>query len=127
MHVRDLRDCSGPWKGFWIQELVRGNMRLTLRFAGSNIDGGGNDPVGEFVVTGIFSDETGGVLFTVAYKTHTVEYSGTWDGNFIYGKWTLHDEQFTEIGEFEIWPEKQEEMVTTGAATISEGLLFPSF
>lgn len=127
MHVRDLRDCSGPWKGFWTQELIRGHMRLTLQFAGTNIDGGGNDAIGSFDVKGIFSDETGRVLFTKAYKTHSVEYSGVWDGNFIYGKWTLHDEQFTEIGEFEIWPEKEEEMAGAGAATISEGLKLPSF
>jgi hypothetical protein len=127
MHVRDLRDCSGPWKGFWIQDLIRGHMRLTLQFSGSDVNGRGNDAKGEFQVSGIFSDVNGGVLFTTTYQTHAVEYAGTWDGNFIYGKWTLHDEQFTEIGEFEIWPEKEEEMAGVGTATISESLGMPSY
>ena len=127
MHVRDLRDCSGPWKGFWIQDLIRGHMRLTLQFSGSDVNGRGNDAKGEFQVSGIFSDVNGGVLFTTTYQTHAVEYVGTWDGTFIYGKWTLHDEQFTEIGEFEIWPEKEEEMAGVGTATISESLGMPSY
>lgn len=100
-------------------------MRLNLRFQGNDIDGGGSDPVGEFKVSGIFSETTGGVLFTKTYATHAVEYSGSWDGAMIYGKWTLHDEQFTEIGEFEIWPEKEEQLASAGAAVAGEELKFP--
>jgi len=120
MSMRDLRDCSGPWKGFWTQDLVRGHMRLNLAFSGNNINGGGSDPIGSFEVSGIFSDETLRVLFTKTYRTHTVEYSGVWDGHFIYGRWTLHDEQFTEIGEFEIWPEDTREMVESATGSIGE-------
>ena len=121
MSTRDLRECSGPWKGFWTQDLVRGSMRLSLQFAGNDINGSGNDPVGSFDISGIFSDETQRVLFTSAYRTHTVDYSGVWDGHFIYGRWTLHDDQFTEIGEFEIWPEEEREKVEVGSASVSEG------
>lgn len=100
-------------------------MRLTLRFSGSNIDGGGNDPVGAFSIAGIFSEETQRVLFTKTYRTHQVEYSGQWDGHFIFGRWTIQDDYYTEIGDFEIWPEEANEMVEVGAATVGETLESP--
>jgi hypothetical protein len=115
MERRRLGECSGPWAGFWLQELVRGNMRLRLLFDSANVNGGGNDPVGEFTVTGIYTEDTERVLFTQTYKTHSVDYSGVWDGQLIYGKWTLMDSVFTESGEFEIWPEK--EMMQTGTSS----------
>src|SRR5690348_14965794 len=70
--VRDLRTLSGPWSGFWIQELVRGNMKLRLRFAGNIIEGSGSDPMGNFQITGMFSDETNRVLFSKEYGAVTV-------------------------------------------------------
>lgn len=102
-------------------------MRLNLTFSENDIHGGGTDPVGSFEVSGIFSDTTGGVLFTVKYASHSVEYSGSWDGTFIYGKWTLHDDHFTEIGDFEIWPEKGEVLAAAGAISGEEGLDLPHF
>lgn len=108
MTSRSLADCSGPWTGFWILELTRGQMKLRLDFAAGNINGGGNDPIGAFTVTGIYSPETERVLFSSQYKTHSVEYIGLWDGNMIYGKWTLSDTIFTETGDFEIWPDREQ-------------------
>jgi hypothetical protein len=100
-------------------------MRLTLKFAGSNINGGGSDQVGAFKIAGIFSEETQRVLFTKTYRTHEVEYSGQWDGHLIFGRWTIHDDYYTEIGDFEIWPEEANEMVEVGAATSGETLEIP--
>ena len=125
MEARDLRTLSGPWSGFWIQDLVRGYMKLKLHFVGTNLNGGGNDAIGSFEVAGIFSDETGQVLFTVTYRTHTVDYSGTWDGQFIFGKWTLHDESFSEIGEFEMWPDKEETDPMSGIESLEDSLALP--
>lgn len=95
-------------------------MRLDLRFAGTDMDGRGTDPMGSFDLSGIFSAENGRVLFTVAYTSHEVEYSGVWDGHLIYGKWTVHDDHFTESGDFEMWPEKTEERVGAGSASYGE-------
>jgi hypothetical protein len=107
MERKRLEECSGPWSGFWLQDLVRGNMRLRLVFKSSNINGGGNDPIGEFTITGIYQQDSERVIFTQVYKTHSVDYSGVWDGQMIYGRWTLDDAVFTESGEFEIWPDKE--------------------
>lgn len=84
------------------------------------MDGRGTDPMGSFDLSGIFSAENGRVLFTVAYTSHEVEYSGVWDGHLIYGKWTVHDDHFTESGDFEMWPEKTEERVGAGSASYGE-------
>lgn len=83
-------------------------MKLQLRFMESGLDGTGNDPIGSFDVSGILCEDGSRVIFTQQYRTHGVEYAGQWDGTMIYGRWTLHDESFTEIGEFEIWPDRDE-------------------
>ncbi len=100
-------------------------MRLRLIFTGTSINGGGNDPVGAFEVSGIFSDETNRVLFSVAYRTHIVEYSGLWDGQFIYGHWVLQDENFTETGEFEIWPDREKKDSVSDAMSVGDMLAMP--
>lgn len=120
MQRRSLKDLSGPWSGWWIQESVRGNMRLRLSFANSNINGGGNDPIGQFEISGIWSDDSQRVLFTQQYRTHSVEYVGQWDGTLIYGKWTLHDQFFSESGEFEIWPDQEEQGVQSLAEAFGQ-------
>jgi hypothetical protein len=124
--VRDLRELSGPWSGFWIQELVRGNMKLRLKFEGNLIEGSGRDPMGEFHIYGMFSDENQRVLFTKAYGAISVDYSGVWDGVMIYGRWTLHDESYSEAGVFEIWPDKEDEGTLTLAEQLGESLSMPA-
>lgn len=116
MFVKDLRDFSGPWSGFWTQEMIRGHMKLRLRFYETNIQGDGTDRTGTFSVAGMFSESTGRVIFSKTYPSHTVDYVGTWDGSLIYGKWTIADEEFSESGDFEIWPDKED----AGLLTLSE-------
>lgn len=123
--IRDLRECSGPWSGFWLQGLVRGLMKLNLKFEYTNVDGHGKDPMGDFRVGGMFSPGTWRVLFTKSYTSHSVDYTGTWDGTMIYGRWSLHDDHYSEAGDFEIWPDTQEEMVGVGASSIEEFLSMP--
>lgn len=122
--MRDLADCSGPWSGFWIQGWTRGNMKLSMSFVGTDIVGDGSDLVGKFTINGIFSPQTNNVLFTKSYQWHSVDYSGIWDGQMIYGKWTLHDADYGEQGEFEIWPDSEEQglLALAGAAEDVKGL-----
>lgn len=123
--ARRLEELSGPWKGFWTQERVRGYMRLHLQFREANLSGTGNDPIGSFEIVGILCDDGQRVMFTQQYRTHGVEYAGQWDGTMIYGKWTLHDEAFTEIGEFEIWPDRDESFQLSEVAAWEHGLVVP--
>lgn len=123
--ARRLQELSGPWKGFWTQERVRGYMKLTLRFGEKDVTGSGNDPIGAYDISGILCDDGQRVLFTKQYRTHTVEYMGQWDGTMIYGKWTLHDEAFTEVGDFEIWPEQDDPMEFSEFALFEHGLAVP--
>lgn len=110
MERKSLSDCSGPWSGFWVVDRSRGHMKLRLSFSESNIDGGGNDPIGSFSISGIYSQDGERVMFTKVYKTHATDYSGTWDGYMIYGRWTVQDELYTETGDFEIWPDREYEL-----------------
>lgn len=123
--MRKLQDLNGPWKGFWTQERVRGYMKLQLRFSETGIEGTGNDPIGSFDVSGLLCDDGERVIFTQQYRTHGVEYAGQWDGTMIYGRWTLHDESFTEVGEFEIWPDHDELAELQAAMAGEQGLSYP--
>jgi hypothetical protein len=108
---RPLESCCGPWSGFWIQGWTRGNMRLKLDFLNGSVNGTGNDLSGDFEIVGIYSTDTDRVLFTKTYRWQSVDYSGLWDGQLIYGKWVLHDNEYSDEGEFEIWPDKDEEFL----------------
>lgn len=123
---RDLRSCSGPWTGFWILELTRGLMKLSLNFTASAVQGSGRDPIGEFVINGMFCDNTWKVMFTKTYGSHTVDYSGTWDGNMIYGRWHLEDAVYSESGDFEIWPDQSTEEAGTIEEQLGEILSMPA-
>jgi hypothetical protein len=123
--MRDLAECSGPWSGFWLLGWTRGHMKLNLRFTGTDIVGEGTDVGGPFQVNGIFSRETNKVMFTKAYQWQNIDYCGTWDGHMIYGTWSLHDQEYSESGEFEIWPDTEEESVRAWEASWSESLTAP--
>lgn len=125
--MRDLASCSGPWSGFWIQGWTRGNIKLSLRFDDGSIVGDGGDPGGRFQVSGIFSPDTQRVLFSKEYQWQIVDYSGIWDGRLIYGKWTLHDEEYSEQGEFEIWPDHGDEGQLSLAGLAEDVKAMPGF
>ncbi len=107
--MRNLRDLSGSWVGFWVQRRERGEMRLTLRFGDRTIEGEGSDRVGAFTIRGSFSEEGGIVGFVKTYPSHPVDYKGVWDGAMIAGKWRIS--RFGGSGEFEIWPEKDDQAI----------------
>lgn len=101
-------------------------MKLRLKFESNLIEGSGRDPMGEFRITGMFSDESQRVLFTKEYGAISVDYSGIWDGTFIYGRWNLNDEAYSESGDFEIWPDKEDEGYMTLAEQLGESLTMPA-
>lgn len=105
---------------------MRGNMKLRLRFFDNNIEGSGRDPMGEFSLSGMFSEDNGRVMFTKEYGAINVDYTGTWDGSMIYGRWNLMDQHYSESGDFEIWPDKDEKDVTSIEAQLEDFLSMPA-
>jgi hypothetical protein len=102
--LRSLSELSGPWVGFWIQQPVRGWMKIDLSFAKGRIAGGGSDQIGTFRIAGRYHED-GTVEFTKRYRPwHKVIYTGRWDGQMIFGTWLIR--RF-DSGEFEIWPEAE--------------------
>lgn len=100
-------------------------MKLRLTFHENAIEGSGRDPMGEFSIAGMFSDGQR-VIFTKDYGAISVDYMGTWDGMLIYGRWNLHDQNYSEAGDFEIWPDKDDEDVTSIAEQLGETLSMPA-
>lgn len=107
--MRDLRELSGPWVGFWVQDLERGSMRLALRFHGDALEGSGSDAIGTFTIQGHYTPESEAVAFTKWYLRDSIEYAGTWDGTMIAGRWQIGRQRILDEGGFEIWPEGDDE------------------
>lgn len=107
--MRDIRDCSGPWKGTWVQRTVRGTMAFSLHFLGDRITGGGTDRDGPFEIEG----ETDGVQVYLikSYPWLVVRYDGRWNGAYVTGRSTIGPLLHGEFGSFEIWPESEEEAI----------------
>ena len=101
-------------------------MKLRLRFHDCAIEGSGRDPMGEFSIAGMFSESDGRVMFTKDYGAINVDYAGTWDGTMIYGRWNLNDQNYSESGSFEIWPDKDEVEVSSIEAQIEDYLSMPA-
>jgi hypothetical protein len=84
-------------------------MGLRLNFTAGRVTGGGHDLIGPFRIRGAYSDFDGSVSFVKRYVSHPVDYQGKWDGQMIYGTWTIENWLFEDEGEFEIWPDREEE------------------
>ncbi|MDB5313573.1 MAG: hypothetical protein JWO38_7775 [Gemmataceae bacterium] len=84
---------SGPWEGFWVQELYgrQPMTTFTLHFATGEITGEGKDVIGRFVFTGSYDVQTGEVVMMKQYLgKHQVWYRGTPDGEgCIQGTWSI--------------------------------------
>lgn len=119
MSVRSLSELSGPWVGFWIQQPIRGWMKMELGFSSGRIVGGGTDQIGPFTIQGEFN-EAGPVKFRKRYASHLVYYNGKWDGQMIYGTWKI---TWYDSGEFEIWPEAEFEALNLGEHEIEQELI----
>lgn len=121
--MRELRECSGPWAGQWIQGDVRGTMRMRLAFDGDGITGYGADGDGPFSLRGHYVQEESFVILDKSYSELNVRYRGEWDGQMISGVSTITGEGFFDTGEFEIWPESDEEALRMSRAeTASRGI-----
>lgn len=100
---------SGEWEGFYNDprgRVPKGEMSMTLDFAGGHITGGGSDPVGAYTWTGTYDTKGETCSLQKTYPgSHSVEYSGYADENGIWGKWTIRK---WLAGEFHIWPKKKD-------------------
>lgn len=88
------------WEGVYLYEWTPGQehaMQMMLSLHDGRIRGSGRDDVGNFDISGHFSGED--AFFFKRYRTHTVEYRGTYRGNSISGIWTLPG----ACGEFQLW------------------------
>ena len=104
---RDIRDCSGPWKGTWVQRDVRGTMHgFRLEFTGDLISGGGHDRSGTFAMSGKVEGDH--VVITKRYWHTKVVYDGVWNGSFVAGTSIIGPKWVGERGSFEMWPEDEE-------------------
>ena len=112
--MRDIRDCSGPWKGTWDQRAVRGTMAFSLLFVGDLVTGGGTDRDGPFTMTG---EVDGDAIFLVkSYPWLDVRYDGRWNGSFVAGRSTIGPLAHGEFGSYEMWPEDEETAIESGAS-----------
>jgi hypothetical protein len=103
--MRDLKECSGIWGGFWIQGLTRGQMTLRLVIRGNIIAGGGQDISGPFEMHGEYDPQINQVVIDKAYPWLKVIYVGDWDGQMIAGTWFIPEQ---DAGVFEMWPQDEE-------------------
>lgn len=91
-------DCEGWWQqeGFGRQPM----NDLRLKFDDFRIFGFGYDIVGAFTLTGGVTPD-GHVMLAKEYPTHSVFYSGTYDGEgCFYGEWfigALRDRWFIRV------------------------------
>ncbi len=106
----DSRFPSGPWVGFWIQDMMgKQRMSLSLAFSDGRVTGGGRDIVGRFDFLGRYDLKTGRVRMTKQYQNaHQVIYEGANqnDGQWVWGIWTI---RHVARGGFHIWPEGEED------------------
>lgn len=118
--MRDIRACSGPWKGIWTQGAVRGTMHaFRLRFSGDAISGDGQDLDGPFMMEGTV-DPTGTHVDLAKRYWHTgVRYIGTWNGSFIAGESIIGSADDNDRGTFEMWPEGEDFPIGTDARELS--------
>ena len=103
----DDRFPTGEWIGFYVQpdSRQRHSMGLFLRFAQERTSGTGNDPVGEFTISGTYDTTTGECSWTKQYiGQHSVEYTGRAREHGIIGQWWIPGQPAIWSGPFFIWP-----------------------
>lgn len=114
--MRDLRECSGPWKGLWVQRGVRGTMSLRLTISDTRIVGSGRDTHGRFTIVGAYLPRLGRVVLRKRYIVRRAVYRGVWNGSFISGVATVGFFPFHDTGTFELWPESEEATIESLAS-----------
>jgi len=106
--MRDIRECSGPWRGLWTQDDIRGAMAMRLRFDDCSITGEGSDNDGPFSLAGSYDPATETVQILKSYRTLAVQYEGSWNGQFVTGVSIIGYPFPLDLGIFEMWPESEE-------------------
>lgn len=77
---------------------------MQLAFEDGRINGKGIDRVGKFLIEGKYSIEPKSLRFEKMYEGHSIRYVGTWNGEEIWGIWSIG---FSDIGEFRLWLERK--------------------
>ena len=106
-HEIDDRFPTGEWMGFFVQPDSRRRyvMDLFLRFAEGKMSGTGDDPIGDFTISGAYDTRTGGCSWTKQYVgQHCVEYTGQARDRGIVGEWRVPGQPVFWSGPFFIWP-----------------------
>jgi hypothetical protein len=133
--MSDFNSKSGPWHGWSIQEEVRISERMKLTIRNNTIEGEGSDMDGEFELVGNYDPKAERVTLTRRYHRTTepsqsgvgipYDYDGTWDGNFISGRWHPRANPYYG-GEFEMWPATDQTLEELSLdAIIKEPLALP--
>ena len=103
----DERFPTGEWIGFYLQPDSRQRhvMDLFLQFGRDRISGKGDDPVGEFTITGEYDTKTGKCSWVKQYVgQHSVQYTGEARERGIIGQWRIAGLPEFWFGPFFIWP-----------------------
>jgi hypothetical protein len=102
----DPRFPTGRWVGQYIQSGRRSKQELWLVFSDGRVEGGGDDPVGWFAISGTYNTETGRTRITKRYPGRwTVEYDGTAEVKHgIWGLWHIPHDSPANKGGFQLWP-----------------------
>jgi hypothetical protein len=106
-HETDDRFPTGEWTGFYMQpdSRQRYKMDLFLEFLDGKISGKGDDPVGEFTISGTYDATTGECSWTKQYVgQHGVEYAGEARQRGIVGQWRVPELPEFWSGPFFVWP-----------------------
>lgn len=106
-HETDDRFPTGEWTGFYVQPDGRRRYRMdfVLEFVESKISGKGDDPVGEFTISGAYDATTGECSWTKQYVgQHGVEYAGAALHRGIVGQWRVPGMPEVWTGPFFVWP-----------------------
>ena len=95
-------------------------MRFRLSFEGRRISGAGVDGDGPFDFSGEYEPEDRFVTLHKRYRNLNVCYRGEWDGAMVSGRSVITAEGFYDTGEFEMWPESDEEDLRVAFAAEQE-------
>ena len=99
----DPRFRSGLWRGYYTQPdtgSLRHSTEATLTFFAGQIEGRGQDVVGEFELIGEYRTEDGACFWVKQYKgRHNILYKGYAEDDHISGRWEIRPNWY---GQFQL-------------------------
>lgn len=116
--MKDFNELSGPWTGLSVQDGLRISEQIHLRIHAGQIGGSGSDKDGDFELVGFYRAKDARVTLTRRYERTNLpnnegagipyDYEGHWDGAMVSGRWHPRwDPSYG--GEFEMWPNREED------------------